>query len=663
MQAMRLVVFIVVLIFLPAINAFALSTEIPFTETSNQNNAVCWQCHDGKETIEVPDTGIYAESGALRSLTPITLDRYQSGVHAHMACTDCHEGISSAPPHQINKSQKIECADCHKKLLATAKQKGNLNNLMALETVAKNSNLYLQSFHARPNKDDNNFSNATCDECHDTHFFNFTRDKRDPDYTSWRLDSRNRCGKCHDYQIEKFVESVHGVELFEKGNANAPNCTSCHPDNMTESEHWANYKIQSIEICGACHLKQLKSYRQSYHGQAVKLGHLNAAKCYDCHDSHQTVRVKDSSASVHLSNRLKTCKKCHNGQDYSMVSQGFLTFNPHAHTEDYARYPKMWLAARFMHGLIFSVCLFFALHSLLWFYRERQKTGQPQWNEVQTELERLQIPPTQPILRFKLGWRLGHLIFALSVMILILTGMTLKYAETNWAPVVVEWLGGVVSMGIVHRIAAGFMVGVFCLHLLFLVSRLWGDRHFSWFGPDSLLPNRQDFIDCITMFQWFVGRGAKPRFDRWTYYEKFDYWALFWGMTIIGGSGLILAFPERVGHNFQGWIFNVALFVHGEEALLATLFLFTIHFFNNHFRPNKWPPPDITMFTGSQTIAELHQEHPAQLQRLLASNQLDKALVAASPSAMIWSSKLLGLVLIVVGLLLLGLTLNGLFVV
>ena len=77
------------------------------------------------------------------------------------------------------------------------------------------------------------------------------------------------------------------------------------------------------------------------------------------------------------------------------------------------------------------------------------------------------------------------------------------------------------------------------------------------------------------MFTWFVGKGTRPAFDRWTYWEKFDYWAVFWGMFIIGGSGLLLWFPVFFAKFLPGWMFNIAALVHGEEALLAVAFIFT----------------------------------------------------------------------------------------
>ena len=58
-----------------------------------------------------------------------------------------------------------------------------------------------------------------------------------------------------------------------------------------------------------------------------------------------------------------------------------------------------------------------------------------------------------------------------------------------------------------------------------------------------MVPQPQDAVDLYNHFKWFLGLGPRPQFDRWTYWEKFDYWAVFWGMAIIGGSGLLLWFP------------------------------------------------------------------------------------------------------------------------
>jgi cytochrome b subunit of formate dehydrogenase len=173
------------------------------------------------------------------------------------------------------------------------------------------------------------------------------------------------------------------------------------------------------------------------------------------------------------------------------------------------------------------------------------------------------------------------------------------------------------------------------------------------------VPSWQDLKDITGMFKWFFGTGPKPLFDRWTYWERFDYWAVFWGMAIIGGSGLMLAFPTYVAAVLSGWTLNLAALVHGEEAFLAAVFLFTVHFFNNHFRPDKLPPPDVVMFTGSVALEEFRREHPLQYRRLVETGELEKHLVDAPSAPMSSGSKALGIVLIVIGLALLAMVTIG----
>ena len=116
------------------------------------------------------------------------------------------------------------------------------------------------------------------------------------------------------------------------------------------------------------------------------------------------------------------------------------------------------------------------------------------------------------------------------------------------------------------------------------------------------------------MFRWFLFRGPKPPFDRWTYWEKFDFLAVFWGVAVIGSSGLLLWFPEFFGLFLPGWLFNAATIIHSDEALLAVGFIFTIHFFNTHFRAEKFPM-DFVIFNGQVTEEEMVTERSEQWER------------------------------------------------
>ena len=155
------------------------------------------------------------------------------------------------------------------------------------------------------------------------------------------------------------------------------------------------------------------------------------------------------------------------------------------------------------------------------------------------------------------------------------------------------------------------------------------------------------------MFKWFFGKGPRPRFDRYSYMEKFDYWAVFWGVAIIGGSGLLLWFPEFFAKLLPGWAFNVATIIHSDEALLATAFIFTIHFFNVHLRPEKFPIDNV-IFTGRATTEYMKEEHPLEYERAGREGQLQARIAPpTSRVATLWSIVLgfaalgVGIVLIV----------------
>ncbi|MGH8649040.1 MAG: formate dehydrogenase subunit gamma, partial [Burkholderiales bacterium] len=401
--------------------------------------------------------------------------------------------------------------------------------------------------------------------------------------------------------------------------------------------------------------ESLKSYANTYHGQVTTLGYTYTASCFDCHGNHDIQRVNHPRATVHPNNRLQTCQKCHAG-----ASAGFVTFQPHANTHDYGRYPYMWIASKSMIALLLGVFAFFWTHSALWFYREyrdrRERKSAPH-----VAVESLPQLQGKHYSRFGPVWRLAHLVFALSVMALVLTGMAVLYGETGWAKFIMGALGGPRAAGILHRVSAAIMLGIFFVHLVYMAFRLVPKWTLSdWFGPDSLVPNWKDVADALAMFKWFFGKGPRPAFDRWTYWEKFDYWAVFWGMAIIGGSGMLLAFKETTASVLPGWVFNIATLVHGEEAVLAAVFLFTVHFFNNHFRPDKLPPPDIVMFTGTMALEEFRREHALEYQRQLKSGELARRLVDAPSPPMTLGSRVLGLALIVVGLALLAGVLVGL---
>jgi cytochrome b subunit of formate dehydrogenase len=154
--------------------------------------------------------------------------------------------------------------------------------------------------------------------------------------------------------------------------------------------------------------------------------------------------------------------------------------------------------------------------------------------------------------------------------------------------------------------------------------------------------------------KWFFGWGPRPDYGRWTYWEKFDYFAVFWGVAIIGSTGLCLWFPEIFTRFLPGWSINVATIIHSDEALLATGFIFTIHFFNTHFRPEKFPI-DTVIFTGRMSVEELKHDKPQLYEELVARGELERHLAEpASPRFERWV-RAFGFTALAVGFTLVGL--------
>lgn len=260
-------------------------------------------------------------------------------------------------------------------------------------------------------------------------------------------------------------------------------------------------------------------------------------------------------------------------------------------------------------------------------------------------------------LRFDLFNRILHGTLMGSFLGLAATGLPLKFNWAPWASDVAHAMGGFTAILFFHKSFAVILTLVFLFHIGRIVRAAMAKRGAEVFwGPESMVPQPKDLFDLLGHFRWFLGLGPKPRFDRFTYWEKFDYWAVFWGMAIIGTSGYMLWFSSFFAKFVSGWTFNLALVVHSEEALLAVWFIFAIHFFNSHLRPEKFPM-DLVIFTGRVSEDELRHERPDQYDRLVGEDGLVPLETDAPPRWLLNYGRVLGTTVIAIGFVLFGLTL------
>jgi cytochrome b subunit of formate dehydrogenase len=602
-------------------------------------NQRCQRCHadqEEKESIRRDGThnNIYVD--------PAVLER---SVHGKVLCTDCHSDITKLP-HAKPVAVAIGCVACHQKKWEEAKKDPDPKKRERLDVVVQQTEYYMHSAHAKPNAKNQARTNAACHDCHDAHNIGVPGAVQRKEH---RLKNHEVCGRCHEKQKNDYLGSIHGKLIVDKKDEKSAVCSDCHTTHAIGSPKADPMKLAITKNCGDCHKAAQKTYLESYHGQVNRLGYANTAKCFDCHGGHDVKKDTDPTSSVHVNNRLKNCKNCHEN-----ATDSFLAFHPHGDPDNFEKYPELYVAKRFMQALILGVMIFFWVHVLLWLYREVMDRIHGKGFK-----EDLDHPEVVFFRRFTPFWRWLHAIFAISTMTLILTGSTLLFSQTDWAKAVVMLLGGTKMEGIIHRTAAVLWLTTFLVHLAAVCVNIWRNRKtFEWFGGRSMLPSWRDLSDLKNMFLWFFGRAPRPQFCHWTYWQKFDYWAPFWGAAIIGSSGIILFAPEKTAAILPGWVFNIATLIHAEEAILAAIFLNTVHFFNVHFRPERFPM-STTIITGAIPLEEFKHDHHLEYERLVAAGELEKHLIKRPSRRVDLASSFITTVLIIAGLTLLTLVLIG----
>jgi cytochrome b subunit of formate dehydrogenase len=247
--------------------------------------------------------------------------------------------------------------------------------------------------------------------------------------------------------------------------------------------------------------------------------------------------------------------------------------------------------------------------------------------------------------RFTIFPRFLHFLVIISFLTLAVTGMALKFASQRWAEIIAEIFGTFETLGNLHRLMAVVTFTYFGLNFILMYKnyKKSGTSLAEFcFGPNSLVPMPIDAIELLQTFRWFFGMGPQPRYGRWTYWEKFDFMAVFWGVAVIGGTGLCLWFPEQFTLVIPGYWINIATIIHSDEALLATGFIFTIHFFNTHLRPEKFPM-DPVIFTGVMPLDELKHERPREYELLVETNKLDEIRCEPPPKWFFVSAHVFGI--------------------
>lgn len=217
------------------------------------------------------------------------------------------------------------------------------------------------------------------------------------------------------------------------------------------------------------------------------------------------------------------------------------------------------------------------------------------------------------IVRFDRHQRLQHFLMMTSFIVLALTGLPLKFHDWSVSQWWVGFWGGIENTRRIHHLAAWVMAADCLYHLLHIgYITLILKKPF----PLQMIPSIKDFRDFLQEIAYFLGVSQeKPKFDHFSWKEKFDYWAIFWGMPIMGISGFIMLYPVLVTKFLPGWVVPLSLVAHTDEAILAVGWIFLVHFFFNHMAPGLFPL-NKSIFTGKVSKERYQREHPLEYERL-----------------------------------------------
>lgn len=214
--------------------------------------------------------------------------------------------------------------------------------------------------------------------------------------------------------------------------------------------------------------------------------------------------------------------------------------------------------------------------------------------------------------RFVLSQRIEHVLLIISFGMLCLTGLPQRFHDTGWAQWIMSALGGIGTTRVIHHISAFMLAFEFLYHLIVTAYELLLVRP----RPLSMLPRLQDVRDGLRSVAYLSGlRPEEPQFDRYDFKQKVEYWALIWGLLVMGLTGFILMFPVVVTRYLPGVFVPAAKVAHGYEAILAFLAIITWHLYNAHLSSGAFPL-DTSIFTGQISGKRMSEEHLLEYERL-----------------------------------------------
>ena len=568
------------------------SAAFPFA--SAQQAESCGRCHQSVR-------GQFLASAHGRALA--------AGRKEAPACLDCHrQPVARLPGEKVRLELKLTqtrlCESCHLKKAAVSDE-----TLLGTRFVAS----FERGVHGAA-LGRGVVEAANCVDCHGSHEMNQSMVAGSRVHKSHLPET---CAKCHQTQTAEYNVSVHAVAL-RRGNLDSPICTNCHGEHeiLAHTNPASPVYARNVaqQVCASCHASvrltkkyglaadSFQTFSDSYHGLAVRGGAVEVVNCASCHSSHAIKSHLDPTSTIYKDNLAATCGQCHPG-----ANQRFTIGRVHVSPAQRVESPVLYWIANLYVTLIFVVIGGMLVHNLADFVRKLLRKLAVQKGKI----------PEAPVahrlyLRMTVHERLQHATLVISFTLLVITGFMLRYPEAWWVVAIRDVSSrAFVARSFIHRLAGVALIAAGLWHAGYLIFKPDGRRLFR-----DLLPAWRDFTDPWKVLRYNLGFAPeKPRFGRFSYIEKTEYWALVWGAVLMGATGVILWFENTSIGLFTKLGFDISRTVHFYEAILATLAVLVWHFYFVIFNPDIYPM-NLAWLTGRVSEREMLDDHPLELERL-----------------------------------------------
>ena len=561
----------------------------------------CGTCHD-----PVRDAFIHSAHATARL----------EGVEGTPTCLTCHQNdLTRERPgrtkQQLKVTQEKMCLSCHlDDPQVRARTSPSAGFIAAYEHSVHGAALLAGNSEA-----------ANCVDCHGSHEVN---KGANPSAKVHRQNIPVTCGTCHTDIAGEFSISIHG-QAASRGVKDAPVCTDCHGEHniLSPSDPMSPVAPLNVsgQVCSPCHSSvaltekyginadRFKTFSDSYHGLAIRAGSVEAANCASCHGAHTILPSSSPASSVHKENLAQTCGGCHPG-----ANERFAIGKVHVTTAREEEPILYWIETAYII-LIVSIIGGMAVHNAADFIKKSRHKMRIRRGEIHVE------PPSRSLyLRMTLSERFQHGSLLVSFILLVITGFMLRYPDAWWVASIRGLSDSIFDLrGLIHRIAAVVIVAASLYHMYYLAFTKRGRELLR-----NLLPGLQDARDAVAVLKYNFGySNVKPKFGRFTYIEKSEYWALVWGTAIMALTGVVMWFDNTFMGLFTKLGWDIARTIHFYEAWLATLAIIVWHFYYVIFNPDTYPM-NMAWLTGNLTETEMAEEHPLELEKMKKNEGMEE---------------------------------------